>query len=64
MSVLIVLLLCCVVLCCVVLCCVVVAISLVATDKVCLHDVSLMYTCGESAQGVEGGAQGQNTWHT
>jgi hypothetical protein len=33
---------------------VVVAISLVVTDLVCLHDVSLMYTCVESAYGVEG----------
>jgi hypothetical protein len=28
---------------------VVVAISLVATDMICLHDVSLMCTCVESA---------------
>jgi hypothetical protein len=45
-------------------CSVVVAISLVATDMVCLHDVSLMYNCVESAHGVEGGAPGQHTWHT
>jgi hypothetical protein len=43
---------------------VVVAISLVVTDLVCLHDVSLMYTCVESAYGVEGRALGQRTWHT
>jgi hypothetical protein len=35
-----------------------------AIIKVCLHDVSLMYTCLESAHGVEGGAPGQRTWHT
>jgi hypothetical protein len=45
-----------------VLCCV--AIKLVATALVCLHDVSLMYLCMESAHGVEGGALGQRTWHT
>jgi hypothetical protein len=48
--------------CCVVL--FVVAISLVAIDVICLHDVSLMYTCVESAHGVEGGALGQRTWYT
>jgi hypothetical protein len=48
----------------VVLCSVLVAISLVATDMICFHDVSLMYTCVESAHGVEGGALGQRTWHT
>jgi hypothetical protein len=45
-------------------CFVVVAISLVAIDMICLHDVSLMYTCVESAHGVEGGALGQRTWYT
>jgi hypothetical protein len=53
-----------VVLCCVVLCCVVVATSCVAIGMICLHDVSLMYVCVESAHGVEGGAPGQRTWHT
>jgi hypothetical protein len=45
-------------------CSAVVAISLVAIDTICLHDVSLMYTCVESAYGVEGGALGQRTWYT
>jgi hypothetical protein len=45
-------------------CSVVVAISPVAIDMICLHDVSLMYTCVESAHGVEGGALGQRTWYT
>jgi hypothetical protein len=45
-------------------CPVVVAISLVATDVIYLHDISLMYTCEESAPGVEGGVPGQRTWHT
>jgi hypothetical protein len=39
-------------------------VSLLATDMACLHDVSLIYTCVESAHGVEGGAPGQHTWHT
>ena len=52
--------------CCRVLlsCSVVVAIFFVATDMICLHDVSLIYTCMESTHGVEGGAPGQRTWHT
>jgi hypothetical protein len=43
---------------------VVVAISIVATYMICLHDVSLMYTCVESAHRVEVGALRQRTWHT
>ena len=45
-------------------CSVVVATFFRATDKVYLHDISLMYTCVESAYGVDGGAPGQRTWHT
>jgi hypothetical protein len=42
----------------------VVATFCMAATRVCLHDVSLMYLCVESAHGVEGGAAGQHTWHT
>jgi hypothetical protein len=31
------------------------------SSRVYFHDVSLMYTCVESAHGVEGGALGQRT---
>jgi hypothetical protein len=51
--------------CIVLFCCsAVVATFCRAATRVCLHDVSLMYLCVESAHGVEGGAAGQHTWHT
>jgi hypothetical protein len=34
------------------------------SSRVCLHDVSLMYTCVESAHELEGRAIGQYTLHT
>jgi hypothetical protein len=34
------------------------------SSRVCLHDVSLMYTCVESAHELEGRALGQYTLHT
>jgi hypothetical protein len=44
--------------CIVLLCCsAVVATFCRAATRVCLHDVSLMYLCVESAYGVEGGEQ-------
>jgi hypothetical protein len=39
----------------------VVATFCMAATRVCLHDVSLMYLCVESAHGEEGGAAGQHT---
>jgi hypothetical protein len=48
-----------------VLFCVTVVIALYRAIRiVCLHDVSMMYTCLESAHGVVGGSSGQRTWHT
>jgi hypothetical protein len=44
-------------------CSVVVASFCRATDKVSLHNVSLVYTCVESAHRVEGGASGQHVAH-
>jgi hypothetical protein len=38
--------------------CAVVIVLYRAIRKNCLHDVSLMYTCLESAHGGEGGAPG------
>jgi hypothetical protein len=49
---------------CIVLSTAAVIASYRAIMMVCLHDVYLMYTCLESAHGVEGGAPGQRTWHT
>jgi hypothetical protein len=46
------------------LCSVVVATSYMNIGTICLHDVSLMYMCVNSAHGVERGAPGQRTWHT
>jgi hypothetical protein len=52
------------VMCVFLLCFSVVAMTLIAAALVCLHDVSLMYTCVKSAHGLERGALGQCAWHT
>jgi hypothetical protein len=51
---------------CVLFCCVVLLVlcSQRGCSRVCLHNVSLMYTCAESAHGLERRALGQCTWHT
>jgi hypothetical protein len=45
----------------IVFCCSCVLSSQRGSSRVYFHDVSLMYTCVESAHGVEGGALGQRT---
>jgi hypothetical protein len=51
---------------CVLFCCVVLFVlcSQRGSSRVCLHDVSLMYTCVESAHELEVRALGQYTLHT
>jgi hypothetical protein len=45
-------------------CCVVLLVlcSQRGSSRVCLHDVSLMYTCVESAHGLEGGVAEEYVW--